>query len=269
MRLLYCDESNLNEVDFDFFVYGGIVIDGVRAASLSSNIEQIRLNAGVSPTFVLKFNPGPPNLNHQQFAQLKSGIIQAAVDHGCIFLTSLILHNIATSPEAARLREINRVALHFNYHLRSIDEHGLVLIDQFNDTQANHHLREKFLVGVTGMPYPPFTMRLDRILGLHYAAIGQSHFGSLIDIVIGAFRFAINVHTRNQAGNTATAALLLQQLSPLFLRSPSGLVTENSLFFSPKVITAPPFLGRYERLKRFLAENGVAAAQPITNERLY
>jgi hypothetical protein len=268
MRLLYCDESNLNSTDFDFFVYGGIVIDTARAASLSSTIEQIRIKAGVAPTFVLKFNPGPQNLDHQQFAQLKCDIIQAAVDHGCVFLTSLILHNIATSSAEARLREINRVSLHFNYHLQSINEHGLVLIDQFTDNQANPHLREKFLVGVTGLPYSP-AFRLNRVLGFHYAAIGQSHFGSLIDIVIGSFRFAVNAHTRNQAGNMATAGLLLTQLSPLFLRLNSGRVSENSLFFSPKVITAPPFLYRYQQLKSYFTENGIEAEQPITNQRLY
>jgi hypothetical protein len=268
MRLLYCDESNLNETDFDFFVYGGIIIDTSRAASLSSAIEQIRINAGIDPTFLLKFNPGPPNLDHQQFAQLKCDVIQTAVDHGCVFLTSLILHNIATSAASARLREINRVSFHFNCYLQSINEHGLVLIDQFTDTQANPHLREKFLVGVTGMPYSP-AIRMNRILGFHYAAIGQSHFGSLIDIVIGSFRFAINAHTRTQTGNLATAALLLSQLSPLFLRLGSGQVSEDSLFFSPKVITAPPFLRRYRQLKEFLTQNGIEAAQTITNERTY
>lgn len=267
MRLLYCDESNLNSADFDFFVYGGIVIDTSAAASLSAAIEQIRLRAGIDPSFVLKFNPGPSNLNHKQFVQLKRDIIQAAVDHNCAFLTSLILHNIATSPAVARLNEINRVTLHFNYYLNSVSDHGLVLIDQFTDTQVNHHLREKFLIGVTGMPYSN-SMRMDRILGFHYAAIGQSHFGSLIDIVIGCFRFAVNAHTRNETQNMATAGVLLTQLSPLFVRTHNR-VREVSLFFSPKMIQAPPFLRRYDDLKAFFAQHGIETWQPITNQRQY
>lgn len=269
MRLLYCDESNLTAVDFDFFVYGGIVVDCATAAALSAEIERIRLNAGVPPTFVLKFNPGPPNLSHAEFAALKQRIIRAGVDSGCRFVTSLILHNIATAPADARLNEINRAAFHFNNYLRSCNAHGLVLIDQFTDTHVNHHLREKFLVGVTGMPYGKGIIRLDRILGFHYAAIGQSHFGSLIDIVIGSFRFAVNAHTRNQTGQLPTAAQLLTELSPLFIRLPSGRVSENSLFFSPKIINARVYMKRYEQLKQYLIANGIEAEQPITDVRLY
>jgi hypothetical protein len=250
-------------------VYGGITIDATRAAALSAAIEQLRVNAGVSPDFILKFNPGPPNLNHQHFLQLKQDIIQAAVDHGCTFITSLILHNVATSPDVARRNEINRVSYHFDLYLGTAQSNGLVLIDQFTDTQINHHLREKFLLGLKDMPYGPPNMRLNRILGFHYAAIGQSHFGSLIDIVIGSFRFAINAHTRNQTNNLATAGLLLTLLSPLFRRNASGRVLETHLFFSPKVISRAPYLQRYANLKTFLTSHGIEAAQPITNERLY
>jgi Protein of unknown function (DUF3800) len=73
MRLLYCDESNLNSRDSDFFVYGGLAIDVSAASSLSTAIERIRADAGISPEFILKFNPCPPNLQHQQFAEGQKG----------------------------------------------------------------------------------------------------------------------------------------------------------------------------------------------------
>jgi len=69
------------------------------------------------------------------------------------------------------------------------------------------------------MPYGLTAMRLARILGFHYAAIGQSHFGSLIDIILGSFRFAVNAHTRNQAEKLTTAGHLLSLLRRLFLRN--------------------------------------------------
>ena len=46
------------------------------------------------------------------------------------------------------------------------------------------------------MPYSD-EIKLDRIIGIHYSAIGQSHFTSIVDIGIGSFRFCINEHTHN------------------------------------------------------------------------
>jgi Protein of unknown function (DUF3800) len=149
MRLLYCDESNLDKKDFDFFVYGGIAIHDTTALSLSSAIEKIRVDAGVPRGFVLKFNPGPLNFTHDQFIQVKQAVIEAAVAHGCVFLTSMILHNVATSPDEARRNEINRLCLHFQYYLKISGDFGLVLIDQFDDKKIDSHLREKFLIGAT------------------------------------------------------------------------------------------------------------------------
>ena len=79
MHLLYCDESNLEERDGDFLIYGGVVIDGVRSRKLSQEVDLIRAGAGVDPSFKLKFNPGPPNLSHEDFLSLKQAVIEAAV----------------------------------------------------------------------------------------------------------------------------------------------------------------------------------------------
>ena len=269
MNFLYCDESNLNKQDFDFFVYGGLSIDAERAHLLSASIEKIRVDSGVPRDFILKFNPGPPNFTHQQFTQLKQAIIQTAVAHGCVFLTSMILHNVATSPDDARRNEINRICLHFHYGLSFVNDYGLVLIDQFDDKQIDGHLREKFLIGAVRLPYPPHEIRLSRILGFHYAAIGQSHFGSLVDIILGSFRFSINAFTRGQTANLPTAGRMLAMISPMFHRRADGKVSETSLFFSPKIIRSAAYLRRYEALKAYLAANGIETEQEITNERTY
>ena len=65
------------------------------------------------------------------------------------------------------------------------------------------------------MPYAA-EMRLTNIVGFHYSCIGQSHFPSIIDILVGSLRFAINAHTRGQVANLATANVLLGLLSSLF-----------------------------------------------------
>ena len=50
----------------------------------------------------MKFNPRPGNLDHDQFRTVKHEVIQAAVEHECVFLASLILHRIAPSPDEAQ-----------------------------------------------------------------------------------------------------------------------------------------------------------------------
>jgi hypothetical protein len=268
VRLLYCDESNLNHRDSDFFVYGGVAINASAAPALSTAIERVRTDAGIPPEFVLKFNPGPLNLQHQQFAEVKRAIVEAAVSHGCIFLTSLILHLVATSAEEARRNEINRLCYHFHSYLNHVDDCGLVLIDQFDDPKINEHLRQKFHTGVIGMPYSR-SIRLERILGFHYAAIGQSHFGSLVDIVLGSFRYAVNAFSRGEAGRLSGAETLLRLIAPLFYRQSSGRLREVSLFFSPKVIRSQSLRHRYEGLKVFLANHGIDAEQDVTDQRNY
>jgi hypothetical protein len=146
MYLLYCDESNLEEKDNDFFVYGGMVVDGQAAQSLSLAVDSIRQSAKVPLDFIFKFNPGPEHLSHKDFIALKQAVIEAAIAHGCVFLTSMILHNVATSPAEARRNEINRICYHYDCYLNRPKSHGLVLIDRFEDKQIDGHLREKFSI---------------------------------------------------------------------------------------------------------------------------
>jgi hypothetical protein len=271
LRLLYCDETNMEARAGDFSVYAGLVVDGEKALALTQRIDQIRLDARIDRSFRLKFLPKPDNLTHDQFKATKQAIIEAAVEHGCILVASVILHDIATSPEDARRNEINRVCYHFDCLLGRYPDVGLVLIDRFNDAQIDAHLAEKFSVGLTGpgLPYAR-ELGLNRIVGLHYSAIGQSYFSSIIDIVLGSLRFAINAHTRNDDVKLESGKTVLRLIQPLFYREFAGApVHEISLFFSPKVVKAPVYRERYDGLKQFLAEQGIPTAQPIVSERNY
>lgn len=110
-----------------FFVYGGIVVDGVKARGLSHQIDKIRTDANVPIDFKLKFNPGPVGFDNQQFIELKKTIIAAAVDAKVGLLVSVILHDIAKSPELARLNGINTICFHFDCLLSRNSGPGLVL----------------------------------------------------------------------------------------------------------------------------------------------
>lgn len=272
MHLLYCDESNLEARAGEFLVYLGVSIDGAAARPLSEAITAIRSELGVPRDFRLKFNPGPEGMSHDQFIELKSRVIGAARDHGVGLLAYLVLHDIATGgPDEARRNGINTVAYHFDCVLHRKEDCGLVLIDRFNDAgnAIEAHLAEKFSVGLVGMPYSK-EMPLSRILGYHYSAMGQAHFCSLVDIVTGSFRFAINAHTRKQDNLLPSARTILASLSPLFVRDKAeGPVSELGLTFSPKIVKADKYRVLYQELKGFLEEAGVPTAQPITAERNY
>lgn len=268
MKLLYCDETNLEPRDGDFFVYGGLSIPETKALELSARIDDIRQKADIPSSFRLKFNPGPEGMSHHDFVLVKQSVISAAIETGCEMYVSIILHNIATNVTEARRNEINRVCLNFNSSLNRDTDVGLVLIDRFEDRKIDGHLREKFSIGLTGMPYSE-TFRLNRIIGFHYSAIGQSNFPSIVDIVIGSLRYCINEHTRHGENPSESGKTILGILSPLFPRNRSGRISDTYLFFSPKVIKALKYKEEYESLCEYFTSNGLCPDQRITDQREY
>lgn len=267
MKLLYCDESNMEERAGDFLVYGGVVIPSENAKALSEEIRHIRQEARIAATERVKFLPPAPPCDHKAYIEVKQAIIEAAVKNEATLIAYLVLHDLAKSPDEARLFGINTVCTHFNWILNRIGGPGLALIDRVNNpgSEVDDHLREKFAVGVKGMPYSK-QMRLENIVGFHYSTIGQAHFTSLCDILVGSLRFAINTHTRATAKNRNSAINLLNLISPLFFREKgSEKVSELGLAFRPKNVGSPAFWEKYQSLKGFLREGGIDMAQSVTN----
>ncbi|WP_375172717.1 hypothetical protein [Pseudooceanicola sp.] len=271
MHLFYCDETNLEERAGDFLIYGGLIIDGATAKEFSAAIDEMRTRRGVPRDYQLKFNPGPEAFTHEQFIALKQEVLQLTAHFGARLVVYTILHDVASNPDIARRNGINTVCYHFDCILNRLGGAGLVLIDRFNDegNAIDAHLRDKFTVGITGLPYSP-EMRLANISGFHYSAIGQSHFPSIVDVALGSLRLAINAHTRQMAGLLGTANTLLGLLSPLFWRqNDSDPVPELGFQFSPKVIRATRYREKYLGLKDFLARAGIVTYQEITDQRTY
>lgn len=266
MQLLYCDESNMEERAGDFLVYGGIMIPGDGAKALSESIRIIRQKAGIAAIERVKFLPAAPPCNHQAYIAVKQAIIEAAIEHGATLLAYLVLHDLAKNSDQARLFGINTVCTHFNWVLNRVGGPGLVLIDRVNNPggEVDDHLREKFALGVN-LPYSKQT-RLENVVGFHYSTIGQAHFTSLCDILIGSLRFAINAETRQDEGRRDSALRLLRLISPLFFREKgTETVSELGLAFRPKNVTAPKFYEKYHALRVFMQEGGIEMAQEVTN----
>lgn len=274
MHLLYCDETNLEERAGDFLIYGGLVIEAEEALSLSHDIDRLLKRNRISPDYRLKFNPAPKDMAHEEFIALKRELIKLAHERGARLLAYAILHDIATNPDEARRNGINTVCFHFHCVLNRTQSPGLVLIDRFNDNAnaIDTHLRDKFTVGIKGLPFKR-VLRLENIIGFHYSAIGQSHMPSIIDVALGSLRFAFNAYTRQNQNHMETAVNILELLSPLFWReagdAADAAVPEIGLTLSPQVVKAVSYRQRYEGLKAFLAEGGIRIAQPITGDHRY
>lgn len=262
MYLLYCDETNFEKKPGDFFVYGGVVIPPEGAQAISDAIETLRGQLGVPKDYVLKFNPGPEGFTHERFIALKKGVMDIAAGCGVKLLVNLLLHDIARSSEEARLFGVNTLCYHFDCFLNRPKSQGLVLIDRFHDKKIDGQLKEKLAVGLTGaLPYSD-TMKLKRIVGYHYTAIGQSHFCSLVDVVLGSLRFSINAFTQKNEQHAASAQAILQQLEPLFLTE-NNVVSPISIWFSPKEVRSPSLRGKYLALIEYLNANGIRVGQTL------
>ncbi len=261
MYLLYTDETNFDPESSVFFIYGGIAIKTDLAASLSEDISELRKKYGYRPGDPLKFNTRerPEHITPGEHKEIKREMMELATDYNLKLFTSFISHDIATSPEEARRKEINRICYHFNCFLNRVNDYGLVMIDNFNDDQIYNIIRDKFSIGLTGMPYSD-EFPLERILGVHVACIGSSHFCSMVDIILGGLRFAVN--SLGNEDKLPVARELLRQTEPLCIRTEySGMVDEISVFFSPKTIKIIKYHKNYMQLYDFLSEGGINAEQ--------
>ena len=154
MMLLYTDETNLDPSTCEFFVYGGLAIKDSNAAPLSTDIERLRISYGYRPLDPLKFNTRerPKQINREEHVGIKREVMSVAASHGVALLASIILHQIATSPDEARRNAIDTVCYHFDCLLNREHDTGLVLIDTFNDKQLAALMREKFSVELEDYP---------------------------------------------------------------------------------------------------------------------
>lgn len=252
MDLLYCDESNLEHREGDFLLYGGILIPGHQAGALSNRIDQLRKSAGMAPDARLKFNPTPEGMSHEDFRSLKQKIIEAATEHECKLLTCVVLHDLASDPHEARRFGINTVCYHYHCALSRMNKVGVVFIDRFNDdgNKIEGHLKDRMSTGVN-LSYKNDPTRLSSIVGFHYSAIGQSHFTSLIDILLGSFRFAMNARCRGEAKLHAAARMLLGLLAPLFYSRYEDQICDMGIHFSPMRVKVGRYRSQYVDLQSF------------------
>lgn len=269
MFVIYCDETNLEERNGDFLIYGGLMIDAANLEAVSKEMWELRRSYNIDNTAELKYLPAPDEItgNYNDF---KKACIELCIRYECKLLTYQILHDIATNPDEARRNGINEICMNFHYELTDHDEIGIIFVDRFNDSgnQIDAHLRRKFSVGLEGAslltnPYP-----LPRVVGLHYTTIGQSHMTSLIDIILGTYRTALNIVSRQQAPSEPLAKEILEFISPLFRRATDNCIPRIAISFSPKSVRADRYRRKYVDTINFMNSCGYNLTQTYEDPQI-
>jgi len=195
------------------------------------------------PTWDLKFDASfrPPALSGEKFAELKSKVLEEAAKRNVRFLAYVIHHGIVDTKlkkEKAFRAAMNTLLYNFNKFLTREQTHGLFVVDRFDGATCLDLVKSIF---TRGLDLPPEKARkaIRRVFLMGASCIGAGHLMSLLDIVVGAFRYCVNAPEEK----FAVARRLLSTLDPLLLSSPTNpaLKDEWGLIVRPQDVRAPHF----------------------------
>lgn len=195
MRILLTDETNRQPSrDVKFFVYGGLVLTTEALSTLHDEIEDIRRTAGYRTGDELKFDTRsrPEYVTIEAATEAKRQVIERARQAGCVFIVHIILHDIIRNqdPDQQVQWAADYVIGSYNQYLSEENEDGICVVDNLPNRAEFRYLSEKFANGLT-LDTGTY-VSLDRIKLFASTCIGASHANSVMDIVLGAFRYCIN-----------------------------------------------------------------------------
>lgn len=203
MYALFTDETNLEpSKEVKFFIYGGIFFPIARLSILDDKIREIRIKAGYKNSDEFKFDSRskPRNVSKQTFDRAKNKVLDLGFENGIQFIAYLILHKIASKRRLKVNYAINHVIGRFNQFLEENKDYGICILDRLpNPKYQFRFISEKFSKGLTldaGR-----NVLLDRIKSFSFSCIGASNVGSMVDIILGSFRYCINNPRNKRVAN--------------------------------------------------------------------
>lgn len=253
MYVLLTDESNLEPGEnIKFFTYGGLIVPLANVAALHQQVSQIRKDAGYESADRLKFETKsrPKQVSVEVATAAKKAVVTAAIDSGCKFIAYVVLHAIAKNQDIQTNIQFgaNSVIAKFNTYLTQEKSHGLVATDRLPKGTEFEYLAEKFTKGLALQKGE--AQELDRVVMFSSTCINASHLSSVMDIVLGTWRYCIN-----QPLNTEAAKDMMSQLVKLIWHIPMGeniFAHERGLLFRPKEVNHPPYKAEYDALLKHL-----------------
>jgi hypothetical protein len=122
--------------------------------------------------------------------------------------------------------------------------HGIVAMDRLPKGSEFDYLSEKFTTGLTLQMGE--VQQLDRVVMFSSTCINASHLSSVMDIVLGSWRYCIN-----QPQNENAAKLMMNELVKLLWHVKQGEdihAHELGLLFRPLNVKHPPYKIQYDSL---------------------
>ena len=253
MYFLVSDETNLNSTEeIKFFVYGGLIIPYEVSDRISDEIDQIRTDCGYTGEDSLKFatRSRPKHVSTEQFNEAKKRVIEIAIQYNCEFIAYTAHHQIIKNANQASIIEkgADHVIGRFNKYLSDSNSFGFAFIDRLSNTGEYKFLTKKFTKGLEFSDGSQ--VELNRIKLFASTCDNASNFSSLVDIVLGAYRYLIN-----NPKNTDLAEDLMQQIVSLLWHTRDGnriITLEKGLIFRPLVVKVPAYKKEYEDLLEHL-----------------
>ena len=196
MYILLADETNRDPDTSDFFVYGALYFEHDKLPLIHRRVEEIRRKYGYRPEDELKWTTGgrPDHIDPSSHRNAKSEVVDLAEEINAEFIPVVVAHAVTGDEDPNRtFRYCIRDALsQFNWFLENVaDDFGICAVDPLPSSTSDRDILES--VFHTGLNFGSGkTRRLDRIKMIATVSANASHAASLMDIVLGAFKFCIN-----------------------------------------------------------------------------
>ncbi len=235
MDILITDETNLTASEASrFFVYGGVFLDVAQLPEIHRTISAIRKTAGYAATDEFKFDTGkrPKGISPEAHRIAKEATMTLAMELKCQLICCLTPHQLArTTPQSNLIRfGANSVLAAFHQYLSAEDRYGIVVMDRLSDRGEYQYLTEKFTRGL--VLQDKADLSLNRVPLFAATCVGSSHAASLVDVVLGSFRYCIN-DPKNPVAARQMMSVLVQ-----LLHSRNGRIRGHGLILRPKSVKA-------------------------------
>jgi len=193
MYLFITDETNVEPTERGkFFIFGGIIFDIEKLPRIDEEVVKIRNEAKFKENDLFKFGSRsrPHYVTKTDFNEAKNRILDISVKNKVNFMAYLIHHNIvdiSIKIESA----INHLTSGFNRFLEENNSVGICVYDRMPEINSQFNLlKDNFSSGLNIRGEKRISLGKIKLHSISCA--GASNIYSVVDVVLGAFRYCIN-----------------------------------------------------------------------------
>lgn len=268
---LFTDETNVTPKDGKFLIYGGLALSEQGFVAAHELVAEVRTKYGFKPEDQLKFQTAsrPRGMDYALWTDAKTELVSRAAElDGVDLITYVILHAIAGGASDKERVEyaLNALIAHFDLkYLAEKSAHGVVVVDRLDSKFGFNLLRSRFDTPIS-LP-DRRTVDLKRILLLSQTSDGASHISSLVDVILGGFRYCVNAASGN--GKDDVASKLFPPIAELMWGKTEGNVKrigDWGFLRYPKSVRVAAYSREYDALAATLQRYGTTADETTDEE---